>query len=58
MSMVMMSLLIKVKITALHDCNDCGIRGTCKFSPRPGQAVRINCPLWVAAGTSYSRNGV
>lgn len=34
-------------ITALHDCNDCGIKGVCKFSPEPGQMVRINCPLWV-----------
>ena len=34
-------------ITALHDCNDCGIKGICKFSPEPGQMVRINCPLWV-----------
>lgn len=34
-------------ITALHDCNDCGIRCKCKFAPDPGQMVRINCPLWV-----------
>lgn len=34
-------------ITALHDCNDCSIKGVCKFSPEPGQMVRINCPLWV-----------
>ncbi len=34
-------------IAALHDCNDCGIKGVCKFSPQPGQMVRINCPLWV-----------
>ncbi|WP_349218538.1 hypothetical protein [Solibaculum intestinale] len=33
-------------ITALHDCNDCGI-SKCKFAPEPGQMVRINCPLWV-----------
>lgn len=34
-------------ITALHDCNDCEIKGVCKFSPKHGQHVRINCPLWV-----------
>lgn len=34
-------------ITALYDCNDCGIKGVCKFLPKPGQKVRINCPLWV-----------
>ena len=33
-------------ITALHDCNDCGI-SKCKFAPEPGQMVRINCLLWV-----------
>lgn len=34
-------------ITALHNCNECGIKGVCKFSPKPGQMVHINCPLWV-----------
>ncbi|WP_457791419.1 hypothetical protein [Anaeromassilibacillus sp. SJQ-5] len=34
-------------ITALHDCDDCGIKSKCKFAPEPGQMVRINCPLWV-----------
>lgn len=34
-------------ISMLHDCDDCGIREQCKFLPKPGQMVRINCPLWV-----------
>jgi hypothetical protein len=34
------------RITALHDCNDCGIRRVCKYLPMPGETTRINCPLW------------
>lgn len=34
-------------LMALPNCNNCGIKGVCKFCVFPGQAVRINCPLWV-----------
>ena len=29
----------------LHDCNDCG-KYKCQYAPKPGEDVRINCPLW------------
>lgn len=35
-------------LLALPNCNTCRIRELCKFKPYPGQAVRINCPLWVS----------
>lgn len=38
-------------LTRLHnmpDCNDCGAGGACQYRPRPGETVRINCPLWRA----------
>lgn len=34
------------RIIALHSCNDCGSRNSCEYAPRPGQPIRINCPLW------------
>lgn len=34
------------RVAAQHDCNDCSIRRTCQYVPRPGGIVRINCPLW------------
>lgn len=37
------------RITALHDCNDCGAKRTCRYVPRIGEATRINCPLWEEA---------
>jgi hypothetical protein len=32
----------------LPDCNTCGSNasGFCDFCPKPGERVRINCPLW------------
>lgn len=36
------------RVAAQNDCNDCGKRKVCKFVPRPGGVVRINCPLWRA----------
>ena len=30
----------------LPNCNDCGILKTCKYAPKLGERVRINCPLW------------
>lgn len=30
-------------------CNDCGDVLRCGYAPKAGQAVRINCPLWVEA---------
>ncbi len=35
------------QIIALPDCNSCAIKETCRYTPEPGQATRINCPLWV-----------
>ena len=32
-------------IMSLHDCNDCE-KKDCQYKPKPGQMVRINCPLW------------
>ena len=30
------------------DCNNCGKVLRCAYIPKPGQLVRINCPLWAA----------
>ena len=30
----------------LPNCNNCGILKTCKYVPKLGERVRINCPLW------------
>lgn len=30
----------------LPNCNNCGILKTCKYMPKLGEYVRINCPLW------------
>ena len=30
----------------LPNCNDCGILKHCKYAPKLGERVRINCPLW------------
>lgn len=32
----------------LPDCNDClhSAHNSCGFCPKPGEDVRINCPLW------------
>lgn len=30
----------------LHGCNDCGYRTGCKYLPKWGLPVRLNCPLW------------
>lgn len=30
----------------LPNCNNCGILKTCKYAPKLGERVRINCPLW------------
>ena len=38
------------RIHAMHSCNDCGTRNSCKYAPRPGQPVRINCPHWAERG--------
>ena len=37
------------RISALHDCNDCGKVKTCEYLPRIGENTRINCPLWMGA---------
>jgi hypothetical protein len=29
------------------DCNNCAIRGKCKYCPKPGQMVRYNCPHYM-----------
>ena len=33
------------RVKSFHDCNDCKDK-TCKYKPRLGEQVRINCPLW------------
>lgn len=33
------------QISKLHDCNDCKDRD-CKYRPKLGEAVRINCFAW------------
>lgn len=30
----------------MKDCHDCGITESCKYLPKLGELVRINCPLW------------
>lgn len=32
-------------VKTYDDCNNCG-RRNCEHKPKPGQMVRINCPLW------------
>ena len=34
------------RVNSYDDCNNCGIRNKCAYCPRPGEQVRINCPLW------------
>lgn len=34
------------RVACQNDCNDCGGARTCKYRPRAGEIVRINCPLW------------
>ena len=34
-----------IEVQSYHDCNDCGCK-SCKYKPKPGELVRINCPLW------------
>ena len=33
-------------ISRLPDCNTCTDR-KCQYRPKPGEMVRINCPLWI-----------
>ena len=28
-------------------CNECGVKNICELVPKPGELVRMNCPLWV-----------
>ena len=37
-------------LMSLPNCNDCAssVSGFCGFCPKPGEDVRINCPLWEA----------
>lgn len=28
------------------NCNDCVIKNSCKYAPKPGQLVRYNCPFY------------
>ena len=34
------------RVSALHDCNDCGKKADCPCLPDWGGYTRINCPLW------------
>lgn len=31
---------------ALPNCNTCYVKRECKYTPKPGDRVRINCALW------------
>ena len=33
------------RVSSFNDCNNCG-RKSCEYKPKPGEQVRINCPLW------------
>lgn len=34
------------KLMALPNCVDCADRKFCAFEPKPGEYVRVNCPLY------------
>ena len=36
------------RVSRLPDCNDCGKNPGCKYLPKPGEQVRINCPLYIS----------
>lgn len=38
------------RVAALPDCNTCGKVKACEYLPKPGESVRINCPLWEQPG--------
>lgn len=41
------ALMAYRRIMELPDCNTCGDSRACVYAPKPGETVRINCPLWV-----------
>lgn len=41
------SLMALRKIYESGNCNDCVIKNSCKYAPKPGQLVRYNCPFYV-----------
>lgn len=45
------------RVASLPDCNDCGGRNMCMYAPKPGQQVRINCPLWRPENGSQKKGG-
>lgn len=36
------------RVSCLPDCNDCGRNPECEYLPKPGEQVRINCPLHIS----------
>ena len=36
------------RVSCLPDCNDCGRAKECEYLPKPGEQVRINCPLHIS----------
>ena len=34
------------QISTFDNCNDCGNKKDCPYTPKPGAMVRWNCPLW------------
>ena len=34
-----------LEVQSYDDCNTCG-KKNCEYMPKPGELVRINCPLW------------
>ena len=45
------------RIASLPDCNNCGMANNgCRYLPKWGEEVRINCPHWVKEGESNDSN--
>jgi len=40
------AVLLANRVSKQHNCNDCGIKKTCRHVPEWGDLVRVNCPLW------------
>ena len=40
-----------LRVKSYDDCNNCGSKNVCKYAPKAGEMVRINCPLWTSKQT-------
>lgn len=34
------------QVSTFNNCNNCGNKKDCQYTPKPGLMVRWNCPLW------------